>query len=703
MALGHFSGIVASIALILGGCGSALFLLRKNFQKDVKGALPKKKSKAKKAVIKTAPKEVSSDTPVAKAELDTTPAGAHTVETRSEFKFDLEPKAPVEVSVPQLLASSQNQSAPLATSEPALTPTITEPVLAPEPPVAAVAPEVPVASEAPMAPEVPVLPVNPSGVVQKVEAPVSAHRSYKVTSIHVAIWPYDRVLERMNPNHAYEALNEFHAIGVGWAERNHVIYERSSGASFYLHWTDEAKAADALRITLELRQEFMEWNDVRKAQSYPPFMVVMGADLGLALWAVIGPDSYRRESIVGEVTARARALSQISLAVGTNLLASDALWASVSGRFLGEKVASATLTAFKNLTTCYKIQGYYDEQGKEVWMRGSDHDLDPESCQADAPRIEKSEPMRLWQVNNGSQILGPMSAKDVGRALYSLDLDFDCECWEQGGANRISIERSGMFGGGAEENARFWVFDGDELHGPLTEAFLKTGMGKKVFPRDSYVCEKSTLNGWKPLMELRASLASILETPANESVAVEAPLAPVPAAEIPVAEVPVAESPVVEIPIAIEAAAVEPVLDSMQGLTSVQEEVNVVVEVEKEEPTESMDLVAMGFGARNDSAPAEPVLSFAPSVSAVNDEPPAPPMPMMSEPPAPPMPLMSAPPAPPMPPTPEPPAAPVIELAPPAPPKAPAAPAAKAEAAPAIEMPILMPVLEAVDRSRKSA
>ncbi|MFL5814054.1 MAG: hypothetical protein ACJ763_10800 [Bdellovibrionia bacterium] len=687
MALGHLSGIVASIALILGGCGFALFLLRKNFKKDIKEVVPKKKSKIKKVAAKAAPQETPRDTSRdAPQDASQDALGAQTVETRTEFKFDLEPKAAVEVSVPQLLASSQNQLTPLATSEPE--------VIVPE------------------------VPVDPSGVVQKVEAPVSAHRSYKVTSIHVAIWPYDRVLERLNPDHAFEALNEFHGIGVSWAERNQVIYERSSGASFYLHWTDESKAADALRITLELRQEFMEWNDVRKAQGYLPFMVVMGADLGLALWAVIGPDGHRKESIVGEVTARSRALSQISLAVGTNLLASDTLWSSVSGQFLGEKVASATLTAFKNLTTCYKIQGYYDEQGKEVWMRGSDHYMDPESCHADAPRIEKNEPTKLWHVNNGSQILGPLCAKDVGRALYSLDLDFDCECWEAGGANRVSIERSGMFGGVADEHARFWVFDGDVLHGPLTEEFLKTGMGKKVFPRDSYVCEKSTINGWKPLMELRASIFAVEAAPAS--------------VVTPVFEAPVAvEAPVLgEVPVA-EVTSNEPVLVNMPVFTAAEE-------VEEEEPTASMDLVAMAAAAAA-SGSAEPSLSlesFGNTLSPVSEEPPAPPAaPMLvslesaapssfvlEEPPAPPMFSMPEPPAPPTLSMPEPPAAPVIELkpmtleaapafelAPPAPPtppaapEAPPAPVATAEVAPAIEMPILMPVLEAVASPRKSA
>jgi hypothetical protein len=250
-----------------------------------------------------------------------------------------------------------------------------------------------------------------------------------------------------------------------------------------------------------------------------------------------------------------------------------------------------------------------------------------------------------------------------------------------------------MFGGVADEQARFWVFDGDELHGPLTEEFLKTGMGKKVFPRDSYVCEKSTLNGWKPLMELRASIVTVEAPPAPVSVSEAPAIAEVLAVEIPVAEAAVTET-------APEVTSDEPVLVNNAMLTAVE------VEVEQEEPTASMDLVAMAAAAAATASG-----SAEPSLSLQSDEPPAPPSaPVIA---------MPAPPAPPMPPMPEPPAAPVIELkpmtleaapafelappAPPAPPEAPPAPAAAAQAAPAIEIPILMPVLEAASSSRKSA
>jgi len=482
------SGILVwVIAILLCAAGAAFYFLRQNFRKDVKRALPKKK-KASKAKAKVASRPHPERQP--EAQKTATHEGPETHETRTEITVDLSQLTGQQVE--------QEQQDPV--------------------------PELP--SDLPHVPS-----------VQQDDPYLT--QIHTVTSIHVAIWPYDRVLERLRPEHAFEALSEFQAIGMDWAEKNQVIYERSSGGSFFLHWidggTDVAQAADALKCALELKQEFLEWNDVRSAQAFPPFKIVMGADRGPGIYGPIGPENDRRVSVVGEVIARARALSQIALSLGANLLSSEELWSSHPNRYLGQRVAEAHLTAFENITAVYKVRGYFGEQGQEIWLKGSADKLDPASCPIDAPRIEKSDQPSLWRVNNGSQILGPMSARDVGRALYSLDLDFDCECWEEGRGNRVTIEKSGMFGAGEEADAFFWVFDGETVHGPLTEGFLKTGMGRKVFPRDSYVCEKSTVNGWRPLIELRASLNEVSkETVAEASVETPAETLPEPVAAEPV-------------------------------------------------------------------------------------------------------------------------------------------------------------------------
>jgi hypothetical protein len=338
---------------------------------------------------------------------------------------------------------------------------------------------------------------------EKMEKPSGSRAQIgNITSIHVSIWGYDHVLEQLSPEQAFDALNEFQAIGWSWGKKYGIIYEKSSGKSFYLHWVDEKTAIDALKIALELRRELSEWNDVRSAEHFKPFSIIMGADRGTAIRGWVGQDADRNEFVVGEATDRARAFSQIALSLGSEFLASEQLWSQVSSRYQGEKVVHVNLRVVEPSETAYKVLGTVVEETIPQ----------PVSLKIEIPRVEELSPDALWRVNNGSQILGPMSVQDIARALFALDLDFDCECWEEGRGNRVAIENSGMFGNPTGLDARFWVFDGTNLHGPLSEEILKEGLGGKKFPRESYVCERSTLNGWKPLIEIRAALKEADQT-----------------------------------------------------------------------------------------------------------------------------------------------------------------------------------------------
>lgn len=648
MVSGHLSGIITSLVLFCGGSGAALFFLRQNFRNDETDALPKKKIKPK---AKAQPKPVVQ----ARKEVDTSSLVIPVTSTPSaEFTFELPPTDAPPAEILQSLSEPEAHTL----SQPLAQANQTETQAAP-------------------ADVVPTLPSLDEMRAAKQESV----RTHDTTSVHVAIWPYDRVLENLNPDHAFEALSEFQTIGMNWAEKHHVIYERSTGGSFYLHWIDGAAASHALKVALELNQEFKEWNDVRKAEGYEPFVVVMGADRGLAIRGPIGPENCRHESMVGEVIARARALAQIGLALRSSILASEELWMTVSPRYLGERVADASLTAIGNSTSCYKVCGYVNERGEKVWMKDAEPKVNPENCKIDAPRIEplsdskteKNEKLTLWHVNNGSRVLGPLSAIDVARALYSLEIDFDCECWQEGTSERLPIEKSGMFGEGNEPNATFWVFDGDTVHGPLTEAFLRTSLGKTSFPRDSYFCEKTTVLGWKPLMELRASLSTVTPEPVQE---------------------------MVEVPVHEAAPVLTPALEAATGPSYVSfDELKPSEETEESaEPAATLTLTEVSSSPNGFSL--EPALSEPEAVQSQPEEESETEIvldtsaltpPVLDTPPA-----FEVPPAFEMPPT-----LPKVELkiAPPAPVVTPAAPEPEsASANPPIDLPILMPTLEVVDK-----
>jgi hypothetical protein len=224
----------------------------------------------------------------------------------------------------------------------------------------------------------------------------------------------------------------------------------------------------------------------------------------------------------------------------------------------------------------------------------------------------------------------------------------------------MPIEKSGMFGDGKELDAQYWVFDGETIHGPLTEEFLKAGTGKTAFPRDSFVCEKSTVHGWKPLMDLRASLSTL---PSE----VDSQPEPVP---VPVQEVAYEAS--------VEAAPVlAPALESATGPN--------FVDFSQLKPAEETAEPVVSNGVSLESPPAAPEPEEEPETEIV---------------------IQSAAPA----------SAPALELTPitlapvlesaPAletPPPAPEVEAAASASDAPIDLPILMPTLEVVDRPTKKS
>jgi hypothetical protein len=151
----------------------------------------------------------------------------------------------------------------------------------------------------------------------------------------------------------------------------------------------------------------------------------------------------------------------------------------------------------------FKVSGYRNEQGEAVLV-----EVSPESIQKDGESRESSSTSIVtqkkevrWLVNNGSQIVGPFSADEIASRIFAQELDFDCECWAEGTGNSAQIKNSGIFSGSQDENANLWAFDGKTIHGPVSFGFLKTALGHGAIQANIYICEGSSVNGWKPLAE----------------------------------------------------------------------------------------------------------------------------------------------------------------------------------------------------------
>ncbi|MGZ3699542.1 MAG: hypothetical protein ACXWP5_15465, partial [Bdellovibrionota bacterium] len=199
-------------------------------------------------------------------------------------------------------------------------------------------------------------------------------------------------------------------------------------------------------------------------------------------------------------------------------------WQQSEARFTGEQIGEAKLTADTGLTSYYRLTGYRDQEGQEVLVEALNTPM-PEAVPDGAARsaVAAEEPIpgnarpKRWLVNNGSQIIGPLTPEEIAVRLYSQELDLDCECWAEGNGNSAQIRSAGIFSGSEDEGASLWLFDGNTVHGPLSPGFLRTALLHGALPHDAWICQDTTTSGWKTIAHWDPTLAPPKATAPTEA------------------------------------------------------------------------------------------------------------------------------------------------------------------------------------------
>ncbi len=302
-----------------------------------------------------------------------------------------------------------------------------------------------------------------------------------------------------------EALNEFFTVAAHRIESFGGRFERHAGHSFVgifgLSDRDGAEIWKALRCCVELRKDFGHLNSSRGTDGEKPILYGVGVHWGEGLVAKLGPSDRKQLTAVGEVATYARALDQLSSSVGQDILVSQEAWQASGGKFMGEQLGEEKLTPDTGLMAFFKLTGYLDESGRRIEVQPA-VDSSRESATRET-RLMPGEPgARRWFANNGNQILGPLSVRELSQMLHSQEIDFDSECWPEGSGQRSEIRSAGVFSGSDDEGARYWVYDGSTIHGALSEGFIKTAIQHGALkPESCSICEASTAAGWSSLAE----------------------------------------------------------------------------------------------------------------------------------------------------------------------------------------------------------
>jgi len=332
-------------------------------------------------------------------------------------------------------------------------------------------------------------------------------RNAVVVVMHGSIQKIDDLMDVISPEDIAESVNEVLKIVSFRVKFYSGLFERSAGVSFAASWglaedtlgSSESPYWKAVKCATDIRRDFAALNELRKTDGDRALHLTLGIVCGREVIGKIGTESDKRMTAVGGTHASAKALDELAMDRGVDILVSQDVWQHVDKQFLGERAGEAKLTSRTGLITYYCLNGYRNELGEEFIV---------ETPYSGEKKVDPNTGEPRWRVNNGSQIVGPWTASEIAGALYSQELDFDSECWAENTGESFKITSGKIFSGSNDENATLWVYDGQTIHGPLSSGFLQTALICGAIPETSHVCSESTVQGWQLASDWRAKMLS---------------------------------------------------------------------------------------------------------------------------------------------------------------------------------------------------
>ncbi len=287
-------------------------------------------------------------------------------------------------------------------------------------------------------------------------------------------------------------------VGLGFH-----LYQESLSSFEAMIWSLQGETCQNSQLDwvlgqlLSIRGQLSQLHEARKTDGEAPMLWEMAVHLGEAVLSET-PSSQVAATASFWSTAEegVHRLMRLCGESGTDLLVSQK-WVDRVGaaRLKLEELGEAWLDSESGVIKVFGLAGFQVSGGEGAWSELRNSHFNRPKVARSAPEIQFSA-RKLWWVNNGNQILGPMKDTDVAAALYAQEIDFDCECWAEGFGETAPIQDAGIFGSPSATGPHFWVFDGKQLYGPLTEAFTLSAWDRGAIPRDARICEGSTALGW---------------------------------------------------------------------------------------------------------------------------------------------------------------------------------------------------------------
>lgn len=298
---------------------------------------------------------------------------------------------------------------------------------------------------------------------------------------------FEEIIEKLGtlgPDEVVESWRDFKNLVSHRVSQSEGKFEAVEHGTFFVVWESDA-AKKSLKCVLDLRRDFSAWMESRKVDGKRSLSVAMGMHQGSCLTG----------TLLGEVFQDARSLCSLGAKMGVDFLVTQAVLDSSSDFLLSEPVGDVKLGDFSGLTAAFFVKGYKDASGQDRVI---------ETAFSGQPQSISELTSKKWLVNNGSTIEGPLTAQQIACRLFAQEIDFDSECWEEGSGKSATIAEAEIFSGVEDSDSSLWVFDGEIIHGPVSEKFISAMLVRGAIDAEkSYFCKETTLQGWRTLNELR--------------------------------------------------------------------------------------------------------------------------------------------------------------------------------------------------------
>ncbi|NCN26183.1 HAMP domain-containing protein [bacterium] len=172
--------------------------------------------------------------------------------------------------------------------------------------------------------------------------------------------------EKLSPEQVVEMLNEYMSVMVSVVEKHGGVVDKFVGDAIMAVWglpkpdpINDAKAA--VRACLEMRQQLMNLNEIRKARGDEPISIGMGLNCGPVIAGNIGSESRMEYTVIGDTVNTASRMESLCKEMETDFILHESVKNHVEDEFTFGEAFMVHAKGKQDDVKVYKLEDSFEE------------------------------------------------------------------------------------------------------------------------------------------------------------------------------------------------------------------------------------------------------------------------------------------------------------------------------------------------------